>query len=120
VAYILPLPNEVDGWPQVGLNSQNIAARSIAEVRVQGDSAHLDDVPLRRTFVSNERHLQVTAEEISERWRIGLTQARDTIKVTTENGTRSAILPLSRRYRADRVFERPLMRGQFYTDTMGR
>jgi hypothetical protein len=60
----------------------------------------------------------VTAQELSERWFIGLTQARETIKVTTQNVTRSAVLPLSRRYRADRVFEKPLLRGEFYTDTM--
>jgi hypothetical protein len=38
--------------------------------------------------------------------------------VTTQHGVRSAILPLSRRYKADRVFERPLLRGHFYTDTV--
>ena len=27
-------------------------------------------------------------------------------------------MPMGRRYRADRVFERPLMCGDFYTDTM--
>ena len=55
----------------------------------------------------------VTAQELSERWFIGLTQAHETIRVTG-----SAVLPLSRRYRADRIFEKPLLRGEFYTDTM--
>jgi hypothetical protein len=78
----------------------------------------LDDVPLRRTFVSDQRHTAVTAAELSERWCIGLTQATNTIKISTQQGVRSATLPLSRRYKADRIFERPLLRGQFYTDTV--
>ncbi|KAI2511702.1 Reverse transcriptase (RNA-dependent DNA polymerase) [Fragilaria crotonensis] len=94
---------------------RSITERLIAEVRVP---EVLTDVPGRRTFVSQERHSSVTPEELSERWCIGLTQARNTVQVTTQNAVRSAILPLSRRYRADRVFERPLLRGHYYCDTM--
>ena len=94
---------------------QQIVERLIAAVRVP---EVLNDVPSRRTFVSNERHRSVTPEELSETWCIGLEQARNTVKITTQKGTRSAIRPLSRRYRADRVFERPLLRGHFYSDTM--
>jgi Reverse transcriptase (RNA-dependent DNA polymerase) len=93
---------------------ERIAARLIGEIRIDEPQ----DVPLRRTFVSNERHPEITANELSERWGIGLTQAQNTIRITTQKGTRSAILPLSRRYRADRVFEKPLLRGDYYTDTM--
>ncbi len=76
------------------------------------------DVPLPKTFAKSKRHANVTAQELSERWLIGLTQAHETIKVTTQNCIRSAVLPLSRRYRADRVFEKPLLRGEFCTDPM--
>ena len=79
--------------------------RMVAKVMIS-DVRHenvMTDIPVRRTFISNERHISVTPEELSERWGIGLTQATNTIKVTTQKGTRSAILPLSRRYRADRV-----------------
>ncbi len=93
-----------------------IVDRLISEVRVVGDPN--PDVPLPKTFVSGKRHSGVSAQELSERWYIGLAQAHETIKVTTQNCTRSAVLPLSRRYRADRVFERPLLRGDFYTNTM--
>ena len=89
-----------------------VAAITISEVETR------PDVPLPRTFASGKRHSDVTAQELSERWFIGLSQAHDTIKVTTQNHVRSAVLPLSRRYRADRVFEKPLLRGDFYTDTM--
>ena len=104
----------------VSLNPQELVERMISQVKVS--DVRVDemptDVPLRRTFVSNERHTAVTAAELSERWCIGLAQATNTIRITTQRGTRSAILPLSRRYRADRVFERPLLRGQFSTDTV--
>ena len=92
-----------------------ISERLISEVKVDATQA---DVPLPRTFASGKRHADVTAQELSERWFIGIAQAHETIKVTTQNCKRSALLPLSRRYRADRVFEKPLLRGEFYTDTM--
>jgi Reverse transcriptase (RNA-dependent DNA polymerase) len=98
-----------------GLIHNDFATRLLAEIRL--DEIR-DDVPVRRTFTSNERHLNVSAADLSDRWGIGLLQAQNTIRITTQKGRRSAILPLSRRYRADRVFERPLLRGDYYTDTM--
>ena len=111
---------EADVGDELHFGFDQTVERLISQVRineVRNDNV-LTDVPLRRTFISDERHISVTPEELSDRWGIGLTQATNTIKVTTQKGTRSAILPLSRRYRADRVFERPLLRGQFSTDTM--
>jgi hypothetical protein len=71
------------------------------------------------TFVSQKRHSQVSPEQLSERWNIGLSQAKKTLQVTTQKGVRSAILPLSRRYRTDRMFNQRKLRGQkFYTDTL--
>jgi hypothetical protein len=96
--------------------TRTIVERLISEVRASGEER--PDVPLPRTFTSDKRHSGVSAKDLSERWFIGLSQAQETIKVTTQNCTRSAVLPLSRRYRADRVFEKPLLRGDFYTDTM--
>jgi hypothetical protein len=96
--------------------TRTIAERLISEVRVGGEE--IPDVPIPRTFTSDKRHTGVSAQDLSERWFIGLAQARETMNITTQNCTRSAELPLSRRYRADRVFEKPLLRGDFYTDTM--
>ncbi len=97
-----------------------ITDRLLATVNVNGDAdgKERQDVPIPKTFVTTKRHTMVTAQELSERWFIGLTQAHETIRVTTQNVTRSAVLPLSRRYRADRIFEKPLLRGEFYTDTL--
>ena len=60
----------------------------------------------------------MSASDLSERWFIGLKQATQTIKSTSQQLLRSAILPLARRYRADRMYERPRLRGVVYTDTM--
>ena len=101
--------------------SRALADRLVSPVRVNevhtNDSTGLD-VPLVRIFTSKERHIGVSAKELSEQWFIGLAQAHNTIKVTTQNCTRSALLPLSRRYCSDRVFEKPLLRGDFKMDTM--
>jgi hypothetical protein len=79
----------------------------------------LVDVEARKTFISKERHSAVTSENLSERWNIGLNQAKQTLKVTTQRGVRSAILPVSRRYRTDRMYHQKKLRNQkFYTDTL--
>jgi hypothetical protein len=58
----------------------------------------LVDVEARKTFISKERHPAVMIEDLNKRWNIGLNQAKQTLKVTTQRGIRSAILPVSRRY----------------------
>ena len=75
------------------------------------------DVPARRTFVSDERHVKVSAELIAERFGIGPVRAQRTLRVTTQRGVRSALLPIARRYRADRVFGVKRLKGKFSTDT---
>ena len=87
----------------------------VAEVTVPST---LQDVPSVRTFQSKERHSTVTPSDLSERWCIGLGQAIQTLKATTQQLVRSAILPLARRYHADRMFVRPRIHGTIYTDTM--
>ena len=64
----------------------------------------LEDVIGANNYTSTKRHADRTAATLAERFGIGITRAQDTIRVTTQRGTRSALLPLSRRYRADRKF----------------
>ena len=71
-----------------------------------------------RTFKSSSRHSNVSPEDLSERWFISISQAANTLKSTTINLLRSAVLPLSRRYRADRMFRRKLLDGQWSIDTL--
>jgi hypothetical protein len=79
------------------------------------------DVPNLKTFVSHKRHTDVSVEDLSERWNIGIKQAKDTINATTQRYSRSALLPLSRRYRSDRLFYRRHLNHHFAADLyMGR
>ena len=78
----------------------------------------LQEIPLAQTFQSKERHSSVTPSDLSERWYIGLGQATQTLKVTTQWLMRSAILPLARRYHTDRMVIQPHICGTIYIDTM--
>lgn len=76
------------------------------------------DVPELNTFQSSQRHTDVSPADLSERWSISIATAIQTLKKTTQRFLRSAVLPLSRRYRADRVFQRKTLAGRWSTDTM--
>ena len=62
------------------------------------------DIPSTRTFQSKECHSSVAPSHLNERWYIGLGQTTQTLKVTTQRLMHSAMLPLARRYRTDRMF----------------
>jgi hypothetical protein len=70
------------------------------------------------TFLSKDRHSRTTPEELSERWGLSVAQAALTLKSTTRRLIRSALMPLARRYRVDRMFEPNRLAGTFATDTM--
>lgn len=74
------------------------------------------DIPPIKNFVSKKRHTNITPEDLSSRWHIGVKQAQRTLDCTTQNYTRSALLPLSRRYRNDRMFYRRILNHQFAAD----
>ena len=76
------------------------------------------DVPYTHAFQSSDRNTDVTAQDLSERWGISVPAATKTLKKTTQKFLRSAVLPLSRRYRTDRVFIRKTLLGDWSTDTM--
>ena len=93
------------------VNAIDTKSQQIAQVDVA-------DVPAAKTFVSTEWHTSVTPEDLSERWDIGLQQAKETLKGTTQKIVRSATMPLGRQYRSDRNFEKPRIRGDWSTDTL--
>jgi hypothetical protein len=68
---------------------------------------------------SKTRHSDVTPEELSRKWRVGIDTARQTLKVTTQLGVRTAVHPLTRRYRTDHFTLRyKRLNETFYSDTM--
>ena len=100
--------------PSLARTAETLQQHRIAQTYTIYDQV---DTPARRTFVSDDRHVKVSAELIAERFGIGPTRAHRTLRVTTQRGVRSAILPISRRYRADRVFGVKRLSGKFSTDT---
>ena len=93
--------------------------RMIANINVEVDKTNdpLSDLPAMRTFISTKRHAKATAFNLAERWGIGIKSAENTLKVTTQRGVRSAIMPISRRYRADRYYGMKRLNSKFSTDT---
>jgi len=76
------------------------------------------DQPTPNTFASGSRKTDISAASLAERWCIGLETAKKTLKNTTQRMLRSALLPLSRRYKADRIFRLPRLGGEWFTDTV--
>ena len=66
---------------------------------------------------NRQRRNTVDPYQLAERWRIGLEQANLTLKNTTQYGIRSALMPLSRRYRGDLFYQLKRLQGKWYTDT---
>ena len=54
----------------------------------------LEDISTRQTYTSTERHIKMSAEILADRFGIGLERARQTMRATTQRGTRSALLPI--------------------------
>ena len=71
-----------------------------------------------QTYVSHERHNKYSAETLAENWYIELIKANATLDATTQHFKRSAILPISRRYRADRFYDLKRLDNKFSTDTI--
>ena len=78
----------------------------------------LKDIGIPRTFLSSKWHSSTTPEYLSKRWRLSLAQATLTLKATTHKLVRSAVMPLARRYRSDRMFYVRRVHGMMSTYTM--
>ena len=61
----------------------------------------------------------MSAEVLADRFGIGLERARQTLRATTQRATRSALLPISRRYCADRQFDVKIERQIRYQYDLG-
>jgi hypothetical protein len=100
------------------LNSTGRRITGMKLVRDDTTDTGTTDVPDTNAFHSSGRHSDVSPDSLSEKWCISLKAATKTLKKTTQRFLRSAVLPLSRRYRTDMMFERKTLRGQWSTDTM--
>jgi hypothetical protein len=83
----------------IGSTSQRmISSINVHSAHRQDSQVEVQDVPQARTSQSKGRHSSITPEDWSERWHIGL------VKRTSQRLVRSAGMPVSRRYRAKRMF----------------
>ena len=78
----------------------------------------VQDVLQYNTFQLKGHHSTVSPEELSERWQIGLKQAREKIAKTTQRLTFSALMTLAIRYKLDIVFHTKRLTGMSDIDTM--
>ena len=109
---------DLDGFNNRLIGSVRVREAPTSREVSQVGQVTLEDVPAARTFMSKERHTSVTAQDLSERWHIGVGQAMETLKRTTQRLVRSATMPLGRRYRVDRFYERKRLPGDWSTDTL--
>ena len=119
--YLDPLSDDAllhSTQPSLAFLHEQLKAKERQVSAAQAYDEDLRDIPPRRTYTSTDRHAKATAEAIADRFGIGIERARATMAATTQRGTRSAILPISRRYHADRMFEVKRLKGKFSTDTL--
>lgn len=70
-------------------------------------------------LAAQHRHTKVSAEALSRMWNVGLETAQRTLRATTQDGVRTALHPITRRYRVDHIhLHRNRLNSTFYTDTL--
>ena len=68
---------------------------------------------------SNDRHSKIGPEELARKWNVGIQTAKDTLDVTTQHSVRTAVQPMTRRLRVDRLhLHRPLLRETWFAETL--
>ena len=77
-----------------------------------------DQIMTLKTFLLGKRHTNMNADDLSEVWNISVGQAQLTLDNMAQNHIRSAIMPLSRRYRTDQMFSPKRIFGEMASDTM--
>ena len=82
------------------------------------DHDNTNEMIARRSYTSKGRHKKITSTQLAKNWCIGFRRVEATIEATTQNSTRSAILPISRRYRVDRNYNIKRLNSKFSTDTI--
>ena len=121
----------ISGNPEIAIKSttrkqQRHLAKLVTEKLVK--DIHIDTIPeppknptdtsQPRAFLSAQRNLNTTTEELSKLCGISVLQAALTLKATTQKLVQSAIMPLSCIYRADHMFNIKRLQCTIARDTM--
>jgi hypothetical protein len=88
----------------------------------QISSCYLEEETNSRIFasaVTTDRHSKISAENMSKKWKIGIDTAKRTMQVTTQQGVRTAMHPITRRYRVDHLqLHKKRLNSHFYCDSL--
>lgn len=101
----------------LGLFSSRVISSATVS-NIFADSEVLTDVTTPPSFTLGNCHTDVSPQDLAERWLISLAQATKILRKNTQKFIRSAILPLTQRYQADRMFFWKILAGIWSTDTM--
>ena len=100
------------------LDSRCVSALYVSQILVRDAPTGTRGAGIGATLTS-ERHSSVTFENLSPKWNIGLETAKRTLQVTTQQGVRTAVHPLHRRYRVDHLhLNWRRLNGNWFTDTL--
>ena len=89
---------------------------SIAQINVREHS--YDKFPYRNNFVSCKLRAGLTAGSLAELWNICPKPSEATITATTQNGMLSTIMPFSRLYCSDQMYNLKIFYSRFATNTL--
>jgi hypothetical protein len=73
------------------ISAVNIATTYCEDIDKQNDARKLSSI------ISNNRHSATTPEDLARLWNISLQTVKDTVRVMTQKGIRTAIHPMTRR-----------------------
>jgi len=113
-----PCSSDIEDKLTYDVYNTRVIKSLLVPTRVSNGPLADDQLLAPKTFISNERHSNTSPEDLSETWGISVQQAKMTLDATTQRHGRSAIMPLSRRYRLDRMYEPKRLRCQISADTM--
>ena len=101
------------------LDSRCVSKLYASQILVHDAPTGTGSAVIGATF-SSERHSSVTFENLSSKWNIGLETAKRILQVTTQQGVRTAVHPLHRRYWVDHLLHlnRRRLNGDWFTDTL--
>ena len=95
---------EIIGFNDDIISKQGISERNVSIANINVGPVEESEMKEPLTFISDNRHSSVTPADLSDKWCISIHQALMTLNATTRKFKRSALMPLSRRYRVDRLF----------------
>jgi hypothetical protein len=104
-------------------NSRDFTERLISAVNIT--TTYREDIDKQNearklsSIISNDQHSAATLKDLARLWNIGLQTAKDTVCVTTQKGSRTAIHPMTRQVQVDHLhLHRQRLTGTWYADTL--